>query len=147
MTQRLYRKRNDKVVAGVAAGLGEYFDVDPVFIRLVFVLLAFIHGLGILAYIVLWILVPARESTYAMNPPVADVSMPPAPVTRKGGGQLMSRVLGIIFIVLGGLFLLDNLVDWLPIDDLWPILLIVLGVVILLGSKKEHGQSGQEVLS
>src|SRR5688572_20890163 len=55
---RLYRSRSQKMIAGVSGGLGEYFDVDPVLIRLLFVVTAFISGVGILAYIVLWIVVP-----------------------------------------------------------------------------------------
>jgi len=55
---RLYRSRSQKMIAGVCGGLGEYFDVDPVLIRLLFVVTAFISGVGILAYIVLWIVVP-----------------------------------------------------------------------------------------
>src|SRR5437762_10753784 len=56
---RLYRSRSQKMIAGVAGGLGEYFDVDPVLIRLLFVVTAFISGAGILAYIILWIVLPA----------------------------------------------------------------------------------------
>jgi phage shock protein C len=55
---RLYRSRSQKMIAGVCGGLGEYFDVDPVLIRLLFVITAFISGVGILAYVVLWIVVP-----------------------------------------------------------------------------------------
>jgi phage shock protein C len=55
---RLYRSRSQKMIAGVCGGLGEYFDVDPVLIRLLFVVTTFISGVGILAYIVLWIVVP-----------------------------------------------------------------------------------------
>ena len=55
---RLYRSRSQKMISGVCGGLGEYFDVDPVLIRLLFVVTAFISGVGILAYIVLWIVVP-----------------------------------------------------------------------------------------
>jgi phage shock protein C len=58
MPSRLYRSRSEKMIAGVSGGLGEYFDVDPVLIRLLFVVTAFISGVGILAYIVLWIVVP-----------------------------------------------------------------------------------------
>src|SRR5215218_7406215 len=55
---RLYRSRSQKMIAGVCGGLGEYFDVDPILIRLLFVVTAFISGVGILAYLVLWIVVP-----------------------------------------------------------------------------------------
>ena len=55
---RLYRSRSEKMIAGVCGGLGEYFDVDPVLIRLLFVVTALLSGVGLLAYVVLWIVVP-----------------------------------------------------------------------------------------
>lgn len=58
---RLYRSRSEKMIAGVSGGLGEYFDVDPVLIRLLFVVTSFISGAGILAYIILWIVVPRED--------------------------------------------------------------------------------------
>jgi phage shock protein C len=58
MPSRLYRSRSEKMIAGVSGGLSEYFDVDPVLIRLLFVVTAFISGVGIVAYIILWIVVP-----------------------------------------------------------------------------------------
>lgn len=57
---RLYRSRSEKMIAGVCGGLGEYFDVDPVLIRLLFVVTALISGVGLLAYIILWIVVPMQ---------------------------------------------------------------------------------------
>src|SRR4051812_17467719 len=60
MPSSLYRSRSQKMIAGVAGGLGEYFDVDPVLIRLLFVVTSFISGAGILAYIVLWIVLPVE---------------------------------------------------------------------------------------
>ena len=62
MPSRLYRSRSEKMIAGVCGGLGEYFDVDPVLIRLLFVITALISGIGLLAYVVLWILVPREGS-------------------------------------------------------------------------------------
>lgn len=60
--KRLYRSEKNKMIAGVCGGLAEYFNIDPVVIRLVFVILLFPGGLpGILPYIILWIVVP-KES-------------------------------------------------------------------------------------
>lgn len=56
-TKKLYRSGNDRILGGVCGGLGEYFNVDPTLIRLVFVLLAF-NGGGILLYLVAWLIVP-----------------------------------------------------------------------------------------
>lgn len=59
MPQRtLYRSREERMLAGVCGGIGEYFAVDPTLVRLVFVLLGVFTGVGVLAYIVLWIVVP-----------------------------------------------------------------------------------------
>jgi len=57
--KKLYRSIEDRKIAGVCGGLGEYFDLDPVLFRAAFVVLAFLGGLGILLYLVLWLLIPA----------------------------------------------------------------------------------------
>ena len=50
--------RSDRKIAGVCGGLGEWLDVDPVFLRVAFVLLALVGGLGVAVYIVLWLFLP-----------------------------------------------------------------------------------------
>lgn len=60
MVKKLYRSQTDKKIAGVCAGIGEYFDVDPLFIRLLFIAAFVAYGTGILAYIILWVLTPAQ---------------------------------------------------------------------------------------
>jgi phage shock protein C len=54
-SERLMRDTEHKKIAGVCAGLARYFDVDPVLVRLVFLVLAFSTGIGFIAYIVAWI--------------------------------------------------------------------------------------------
>src|SRR5437763_12005216 len=56
--KRLVRSINDKKIAGVAAGLADYFDLDPTIIRLVWLLAALFAGTGVLAYVILWIALP-----------------------------------------------------------------------------------------
>jgi phage shock protein PspC (stress-responsive transcriptional regulator) len=67
MAKRLYRTKTEKKIAGVCAGLGEYFNVDPVLIRLIMVLLVFAYGIGILAYIVGWIIIPEKPVEANLN--------------------------------------------------------------------------------
>ena len=62
MEKRLYRSRSDKMLWGVCGGLAKYFDIDPTIVRVIFVLLIFANGLGILAYIILAIIVPLESS-------------------------------------------------------------------------------------
>lgn len=54
--RKFYRSREDRWIAGVCGGLGEYFDIDPVLIRVVFVILSVMGGIGILVYLLLAIL-------------------------------------------------------------------------------------------
>ncbi|MEZ4104071.1 MAG: PspC domain-containing protein [Candidatus Paceibacterota bacterium] len=68
--RRLYRDTDSAIIAGVASGLAQYFDTDPVIVRLVFVISIFFNGLGILAYLILWLVVPVAKTTadkYAMR--------------------------------------------------------------------------------
>jgi len=58
--KRLHRTNEDRKIAGVCAGLGEYFELDPVFFRLFFLFSILFGGVGLLAYVVLWILMPLR---------------------------------------------------------------------------------------
>ena len=61
MGKRLYRTKTERKIAGVCTGLGEYFNLDPVLIRLIMVLLIFAYGIGILIYIIGWIIIPEKE--------------------------------------------------------------------------------------
>jgi phage shock protein PspC (stress-responsive transcriptional regulator) len=60
-TKKLYRSRNDRMISGVCAGIGEYFGVDPTLVRLAFVLMALLGGPGIILYFILWIIIPNGE--------------------------------------------------------------------------------------
>jgi phage shock protein PspC (stress-responsive transcriptional regulator) len=61
----LYLSRADRKIAGVCGGLGEWLDVDPVFLRVAFILLALVCGLGIVVYFVLWLFLPRAATPMA----------------------------------------------------------------------------------
>jgi len=61
-TKKLYRNVDDQIIAGVASGLAAYFGVDAVFVRLLFVISIFFSGIGILVYLVLWLVMPPAET-------------------------------------------------------------------------------------
>ncbi len=61
--KRLFRNPDSRLVAGVASGLAAYFGIDALITRILFVVLTFVSGLGILLYIVMWIVVPEAKST------------------------------------------------------------------------------------
>lgn len=58
--KRLYRNSQNKILAGVCSGLGDYFNIDPVIIRLLWVVLTIFGGAGILIYIIAWIIIPEK---------------------------------------------------------------------------------------
>jgi len=60
MSKQLMRRESNKIIAGVCSGLGEYFGIDPVLVRVAFVLSVLLFGFGVLPYIILWILMPKR---------------------------------------------------------------------------------------
>jgi len=62
--KRLYRSRSERWLVGVCGGIGEYFDIDPTVIRIVFVLTAFIFGGGLWIYIILWIIMPLNPDEF-----------------------------------------------------------------------------------
>jgi phage shock protein PspC (stress-responsive transcriptional regulator) len=55
---KLYRSKKNKIIAGVCGGIGEYFNVDPTLIRLLWLFISILGGSGVLAYIIAWIIVP-----------------------------------------------------------------------------------------
>jgi phage shock protein PspC (stress-responsive transcriptional regulator) len=58
--KRLYRNTSNKILAGVCSGLGDYFSIDPVIIRLLWVVLTIFGGAGLLIYIIAWIIIPEK---------------------------------------------------------------------------------------
>ena len=59
--KRLYRSKKNRIIAGVCGGIGEYFNIDPTIIRLLWVLFTLLGGSGIIAYIVAWIIIPEQR--------------------------------------------------------------------------------------
>ena len=56
--KRLYRSSNEKMIAGVCGGLGDYMGLDPTVVRLIFILLFIMGGQGLLIYLILWLIMP-----------------------------------------------------------------------------------------
>jgi phage shock protein C len=117
MENRLYRSKKDSVIAGVCGGLGEYFGIDPVILRIIAVILVLASGIGLLAYIIAWIAIPQRKDEEEM-------------VEKKG--EANKYLPGLILVIVGLIFLLNNILPWFRFDIIWPLVLVVLGIAILL---------------
>lgn len=142
MKKRLYRSSRDRMIAGVAGGLAEYFDVDPVIIRAAFVILMLTGGFGFLGYIILWIIVPYdytlnQNTTYESTPSNSFVEN--SIVEKKESNKTGSYVIAGIFIVLGALLLLHNILDNFSFKISFPIVIILIGILILFLGTKSKG--------
>ena len=66
--KRLVRSRSNRVIAGICGGLGEYFNIDPVVMRIIWLVLLLGFGTGLVAYLVCWLIIPnAPEYASASN--------------------------------------------------------------------------------
>lgn len=65
--KKLFRSTSDKMIAGICGGLGQYLGIDSTIVRLIFVLLALAGGPGILAYIILWLIVPEEGGAQVID--------------------------------------------------------------------------------
>ena len=125
MAKRLYRSRRNSMLGGVCGGLGEYLNVDPTIMRLAAVLLVFADGIGLIAYIIAWIIVPR-------NPEME------AEIVAPERSELNRLLPGLALIIVGSIFLLNNVIPWFHFGRLWPLVLIVLGIVILAKAQKKN---------
>ena len=61
-TKKLYRSEEQKWLGGVCGGLGEYFNIDPIIVRLIFIAFALIAGGGLLLYLIMWLVIPQEPT-------------------------------------------------------------------------------------
>jgi phage shock protein PspC (stress-responsive transcriptional regulator) len=62
-TRRFFRNPDEKLIGGVCSGIGAYFDIDPVWIRVLFLVLLFFTGIGFITYVILWAAIPEAKTT------------------------------------------------------------------------------------
>ena len=130
---RLYRSTTDKVIGGVSGGLADYLNIDPVIVRIAFVLLAIFGGSGVLIYIILWIVIP--EQKYLFGTDLGDGQKVEVDVenltSAKNKKRNSSLIAGIVLIAIGLLILMDRLIPLYNLWDFWPLLLVAAGVVLI----------------
>ena len=167
MADRLYRSRDDRMLAGVAGGVAEMLDADPSIIRIIWALLVVLTGgIALLVYIVMAIVVPERPEGMPIGRRgrrVAragqDAATPDAgPCPREAGEPRMARrsrcgartdrlrrrrrdpadrarggvVVGLLFILIGGFFLIRQLVPAFDLGLWWPTVAIGVGILLVI---------------
>ena len=140
--RRLHRSQDDRFLFGVAGGLAEYFEVEPVLVRVGWVLLTIATaGIAALAYIVMAIFTPdsgrrETESTSAPSRDYRDSVTESKPGNGPSKRHILRNILGVGLIVAGMIILLGNLgvFDSIPWEIVLPVAVSLLGVIILLPS-------------
>lgn len=140
--RRLYRCRTDRKVAGVAAGLAEFFELDPSLVRVVWFLSIFFGGLGLFLYIAMALIVPLEP---VLGPDGLELAPDPTTPGESGhrhvahGGTRWSMYVGFALVLFGGLALMDT---FLPGWDSWryfgPAVVIGLGAILITGAVRRE---------
>ena len=137
--RRLHRSQDNRFLFGVAGGLAEYFDAEPVLIRVGWVLLTIATaGIAALAYIVMAIFTPdsERQQIEFTSEPSIDSRDGIVESDRPSKRHILRNMLGVGLIVAGMIILLGNLGVFgsIPWEIVWPVAISLLGVIILLPS-------------
>ncbi|MHB1654253.1 MAG: PspC domain-containing protein [Desulfitobacteriaceae bacterium] len=156
MTDRLYRSGSNKMLGGVCGGLAEYFNIDATLVRLIALVAMFAGGVGFLAYFAGWIIIPMDPAyrTSSLQRPTAgnfseeiranvdDIKTDIHDAARNfrlerhnGHG---AKLAGIVLIGLGIMFFLDRWFPlWFSMDKMWPLVLIIIGIVIVFRGERK----------
>ena len=156
MIPRLFRPRTDRMIGGVCGGLGLYFGIDPVIVRLLFVVIAVTTGITLALYPILWVLMPNGAATRVLPPgarfdPQTGLPLPEEqvatgqtvpfqleapPATPPAGAR--NRILAYVLVGVGSLILIDQIGALIGIDMVGvviPLLLVGMGLYLLRGAR------------
>lgn len=134
---KLYRSRKTRIIAGVAGGLAEYFEIDVTLVRLLWVLAVFAGGTGVLAYIVAVIVIPEEKDAFGYPAEQVEDRVKPEKIPHR---ETARRNAGLLLIALGIVLLAYEILPRDLMRYLWPLLLIVLGIFILFRDRRGAGQ-------
>ena len=135
MAKKIYRSRKDSIIGGVCGGIAEYFDIDPTLIRLLAILVVFLGGVGVIAYIIAWVIIPQNPEQEAKmdkkNTPEEYVG-----ADQEAGKEDNQRYVwgGLILIFLGLFFLLRSFFPRFILINFWPVILVIVGIALILQS-------------
>lgn len=130
--KKLYRSRQDKMIAGVCAGVAEYYKIDSTLVRLAFVLLTLAYGGGLIAYIVCAIIIPEKPVDYVEDMDASGSEANPFGSDNFSTQKKTKQLIGIGLVILGVLFLFDKLFWWFDRGIIWPIGIIAVGAFLLI---------------
>jgi phage shock protein C len=135
--KKLYRATEGRMLGGVCTGLAQYLGLDVLLVRILFVVLGLVNGLGLVIYLAMWIIIPdqaGRElsSEASMRANINDISTQLSSVGRSIGEGRGNVIGGVILVALGAFFMLQQFIPSLSFNLFWPVLLILGGAYLLI---------------
>lgn len=142
MADRLYRSRDDRMLAGVAGGLAASIDADPSLVRVVWVIVGLLSGgIAVVVYVVMAIVVPEAPSGYVWPKTGATESGPTVDDGRHRG-RSTAMVFGLALIAVGAYFLVRQFMPDVDLSLAWPVLSLILGIALVVLSLRPRGSAG-----
>ncbi len=139
-TNKLYRSRADRYLGGVCGGIGQYFNFDSNLVRIIFVILTFFGGLGLILYIAALIIVPENPNEESKQQPAQ--------------GMNNTILWGSILVIIGSILLLKEIgifqyfyLHDLSISTIWAVFLIAIGGAILYAQYRKGATTSDEEAS
>ena len=141
--KKLERNPMNKVIGGVCSGLADYFNLDVALLRVLFVIALLFASFGFWLYVILWMVLPERQLTTDFGQQKTDFGQR---TTDKGQSveenkKLTSIVSGVIIILIGLVFLINNFIPINWIRKLWPLILVVVGIVMIYKASMKGGDN------
>jgi phage shock protein C len=146
-TKKLYRSKTNRVIFGVCGGLGEYFEIDPLVVRILFILLTFTGGSGIVIYLILAIMIPDSEGD---RKTVSDVISETQEKTQELAEEIkknkswiinIKNIVGLVVVFIGLDILFEQVFDFNPFSIInwgmiWALIILLIGLRIIFNSKE-----------
>lgn len=147
MQNRLVRPESGRVLAGVCSGLAQWVGLDVSLMRVIFIILGILTGMGVLVYLILWVVIPSESETSSTQKDwssrAGQMRDEFIQATNQPNMEAL-RVFGAVLVIAGIFFLFKEIRPewffWLNKGILWAGALILIGVVLVARSMK-GGQS------
>lgn len=155
----LYRSRDDVLLGGVCGGLGRYLDLNPTYVRLFFILLSVGNGIGILIYLLFWLIIPLDSQVGYQD--FKDQQLAGQIIFPEGANKArqnpdnslrngLTFLAGMALVAIGFLYLVSEFhlswLEWLDYSLIWPIILLFGGLALLFrqpkGGKSHERRNG-----
>ena len=146
-TKKLYRSKTNRVIFGICGGLGEYFDIDPLVVRILFILLTFTGGSGIVIYLILAIMIPDssgnKKSINEVISGTQEKTQELAEEIKKNRDWIVNikNIVGLVILFIGLDILFEQIFDFNPFSIVnwgivWALIIVLIGLRIIFNSKE-----------